>query len=161
MRTAPIINSVWISRTIGCKLKELADEYFPLEVGGILAGYLSDESAVVTEIVGPGPQAQHHRETFLPDHRYQTEQMHRIFLESKGGIVYLGDWHTHPHGPPVLSPLDIRTMRAIAESPEARCPSPVMILLARVKTEWMIRAFCLANPREPLPEVRAVRIQLL
>lgn len=160
MQTAPIINCVWISRTIGRELKELADEYFPLEVGGILAGYLSNESAVVTDIVGPGPLAQHRRETFLPDHSYQTEEMHRIFWESKGRASYLGDWHTHPQGPPDLSSLDIRTMRTIAESPEARCPNPVMILLAQAQIDWMTRAFCLANARESPPAARTVRIRL-
>ena len=160
MQTAPIINSVWISRAIGRELEELASEHFPLEVGGILAGHLNNESAVITEIVGPGPLAQHHRESFLPDHGYQTEQMHRIFWESKGEAIYLGDWHTHPEGPAALSSLDICTMRTIAESPGARCPNPVMLLLAQAKSKWMIHAFCLANALLSPTAVRAVRICL-
>ena len=160
MQTAPIINCVWICRTIGRELEELANEYFPFEVGGILAGYLSNESAVITDIVGPGPLAQHHRESFLPDHDYQTEQMHRIFWESKGKAIYLGDWHTHPEGPAALSSLDIRTMRTIADSPDARCPNPVMLLLAQANSKWIVRAFCLANTQAPLAKAGAVRIFL-
>lgn len=127
-------------------LTRLAIEHFPYEVGGLVAGYLNDEAAAVTDFVGPGPLAKHRRDAFLPDHAYQTEQMHGLFRASQGRTVYLGDWHTHPEGPSALSPLDKKTMRVIASSPEADCANPLMILLSPDVTEWELRAFCFRHP---------------
>lgn len=160
MHAAPIIRRVWVRRADAEGLERLADSYYPVEVGGILAGYVNEESAVVTEIVGPGPQAQHSHDSFLPDHDYQTNEMHRIFRASGGSAVYLGDWHTHPDGPVALSPLDIRTMRTIAEDHKAHCPNPLMLLLAREEGAWTMRAFCLVSTRKPPFAVEAVPILL-
>ena len=145
MLTVPTIKTVWLSRSVVRALMRLATEHHPYEVGGLVAGYLNDEAAVVTEMVGPGPLAKHQHDTFLPDRAYQTERMHSLFRASGGRTVYLGDWHTHPEGPSILSPLDKKTMRVIANSPEANCTNPLMILLSSDGADWKLRAFRLRN----------------
>jgi integrative and conjugative element protein (TIGR02256 family) len=145
MQTVPTIRTVWLSGAVVRALTHLAIEHHPYEVGGLVAGYLNDEAAVVTDMVGPGPLAKHRHNTFLPDHAYQTEQMHGLFRASGGRTVYLGDWHTHPEGPSALSPLDKRTMRVIADSSEADCANPLMILLSSDGAVWELRAFRLRN----------------
>ena len=159
MLTVPTIKTVRLSGSVVRAMARLATEHYPYEVGGLVAGYLNEEAAVVTELVGPGPLAKHCHDTFLPDHAHQTEQMHSLFWASGGRTVYLGDWHTHPEGPSVLSLLDKKTMRVIGNSPEADCANPLMILLSPDGTEWELRAFRLKHPSGRSLQVRDIPVR--
>jgi len=145
MSTVPTIKTCWLSRGLADQLIAWAGDWQPLEVGGILAGYHAGTDAVVTDIVGPGPEAIHSATHFMPDSNYHAAEMMRIHYASDGLRGYLGDWHTHPHGPSALSPLDRRTLRAIAKSPEAQCPRPLMLLAAEEGGRWELHAFAHAG----------------
>lgn len=140
-------------RGIQHHLEELAREWELLEVGGVLAGYWSDQVAVVTDFVGPGENAQHHRYTYIPDHGYHAAEIARLYGASNGATIYLGDWHTHPSGLARLSPLDKRTLRRIANAPEARCANPLMVLLAGSGERWGTQVFTLGATRSLLPRM--------
>lgn len=145
MPTALSIDRCWLSRPLRACLQEHSDQWFALETGGLLAGYLNGADAVVCAIIGPGPDAIHEARHFTPDHAYQVEEMARIYRKSGGRHSYLGDWHTHPHGPASLSELDVRTMRTIAGDRRARCVNPLMLLLARGPGEWQVNVFALSR----------------
>ncbi|WP_197426988.1 Mov34/MPN/PAD-1 family protein [Noviluteimonas gilva] len=138
-------------RGIQQDLEELARDWEPLEVGGVLAGYWNGQAAIVTDFVGPGNDAQHHRYTFVPDDEYHVDEIARLYRESNGATTYLGDWHTHPSGTARLSPLDKRTLRRIANAPEARCPDPLMVLFAGSGHRWGTQVFTLGATRSLLP----------
>jgi|LNAP01.1.fsa_nt_gb integrative and conjugative element protein (TIGR02256 family) len=138
-------------RGIQQHLEELARDWEPLEVGGVLAGYWNDRAAIVTAFVGPGEDAQHQRYTFVPDDEYHAAEIAGLYRASDGATIYLGDWHTHPSGPARLSPLDKRTLRHIANAPEARCPNPLMVLLAGSGERWGTQVFTLGATRSFLP----------
>jgi len=118
-----------------------ADTWDPLEVGGVLAGYVNEAEIVITHLVGPGMEATHTPISFLPDHAFHVAEIARIYRESGGTCTYLGDWHTHPGGLPRLSPTDRSTLRQIAQDPEARCPKPMMMVLAGRQAQWEVAAF--------------------
>lgn len=109
----------------------------PLETGGILLGYQAGEGQdlVVTHTVGPGPKAVHKRGRFVPDHRYQSVEIARLYAEQPSSeshaLAYLGDWHTHPGSLAYLSGQDKATLRRIALTKSARAPQPVMIILGQ------------------------------
>lgn len=151
MRNASNIEVCWISTDIRQQLVSLAKEWEPLEVGGVLAGYWRDEAAVITDWVGPGKNAEHYHFNYTPDHDFHTAEIERLFAASGGTTVYLGDWHTHPSGAARLSPLDKRTLRSIADAPEAQCPRPLMLLLAGSSEAWSTQAFTLGPDRIFLP----------
>jgi integrative and conjugative element protein (TIGR02256 family) len=114
-------------------LKEMHAEgmrTFPLETGGILMGFEADECLYVTAVIGPGPKAVHRRRSFLPDAEWQTERVAEVYANSGRTAGYLGDWHTHPRGSTRASFTDILAARSIARYAPARCPSPVMVILA-------------------------------
>jgi len=117
----------------------------------VLAGYWNRDAAVITHCVGPGENAQHHPWAFVPDHASHQREISRLYAQSKGICVYLGDWHTHPSGAARLSPLDKRTLRSIADAPQARCPRPLMLLLAGDGETWSTQAFTLEPERRFLP----------
>lgn len=158
MPTVPTIKTCWLPRGLADQLLAWAGDWRPLEVGGILGGYHAGDNAVITDLVGPGPEAIHSTSHFLPDPEYHVAEMRRIHHASNGGRMYLGDWHTHPRGPSVLSPLDRRTLRAIARSPEAQCPRPLMLLAAQEGGHWQLHAFTLTGSFRSRATAIAVRL---
>lgn len=104
--------------------------HYPYETGGLLVGYwISKKKIVVTRAIGAGPRAKRGRTWFIPDTRYQRRELARIYEESGRKETYLGDWHSHPNGPPKPSFQDKRTARQIANYVEARCPRPMMLII--------------------------------
>lgn len=68
-----------------------ADRAFPLETGGVLLGYFVElgREVVVTHAVGPGPDAIHRRDGFLPDSGFHDETIADLYRASGRRIVYL------------------------------------------------------------------------
>lgn len=157
--SAPIIRTCWISRSTQQRLEDLARQWDPLETGGVLAGYWNRETVVITQCIGPGEGAKHHSSTFVPDYAFHDSEIARLYAESHGDTVYLGDWHTHPSGAARLSPLDKRTLRSIAVAPEAKCPRPLMVLLAGSGEAWSTQVFTLGLEMRILPR-RVIQAEL-
>lgn len=156
-RTRPVPTTddrVWLTREHWTALKQAADIWAPLEVGGVLLGYRNGSDCVITHIVGPGHEAQHARYGFIPDTAYQREVTLRVFEETRGVSRYLGDWHTHPGAAARLSSIDKRTLRRIARSCEAQCPAPLMLVLGQGQPEWLPRIYstqaCWSARAEPV-----------
>lgn len=122
----------WISAEVIRVLEAEANRSGPCETGGVLLGYwvVAPPVVVVTKAVGPGPRAQHEPNLFVPDHGFHEQQVALAYRDSNAVTTYLGDWHTHPAGRCRLSHLDKTTLRAIARSPAARMPTPLMAVLA-------------------------------
>jgi integrative and conjugative element protein (TIGR02256 family) len=129
--------TAWLPRLAVELIQRDAEAAFPLETGGILMGYWAESDVVITDAIGPGPKAVHYAVGFLPDAEYHEKEVARIYKQSDRTSTYLGDWHTHPYGSTRLSRRDRRTMKRIACSHEARCPKPLMAVLAGGKREWI------------------------
>jgi integrative and conjugative element protein (TIGR02256 family) len=102
---------------------------FPNETGGILLGTSHGDEVAVTTVIGPGPDATHARYTFTPDSDWQASQVAAAW-HLNPDTEYLGDWHTHPGGTTHFSRLDTATAQSIADAPNARQPTPVMVVFA-------------------------------
>lgn len=99
------------------------------ETGGILMGYWADgESAVITNVSGPGPKARHGLYTFEPDSTFSQQQLNKIYNESDGQRTYIGDWHTHPLGSLEPSASDSETTFNVAFDPDFRTSKPILLL---------------------------------
>lgn len=133
----------------------------PHETGGILLGYWQQQNVQITNMVGPGPNAQHGTAAFTPDRDWQYEQIDLLFAESQGKIEYLGDWHTHPLGVPFPSETDISLLESIAKSPESRCPRPIMCIFAsKPKHKWAERFFLYEiEPRDHEPRLYPLQVR--
>lgn len=123
------LSQVWIQNDVVSGIRRDAEHYCPLESGGILLGYLAGNEAVVTAWADGGPLAVRKRESFIPDQEYQIKSIATIYEKYRRQITYIGDWHSHPHGPFVPSSRDKRTLRNIAQFREARIPTPVMLIV--------------------------------
>ena len=107
-------------------------------------------TVVISDIVGPGPQALHRQDRFEPDYAYQRAEVSRIYDVSGRLTTYLGDWHSHPAGPLSLSLTDRITLARIALTKQARAPRALMAVIAGVgESSWNVRIW-VAGGRRPL-----------
>lgn len=134
------VTVVWVADGAAKNLVAEASRKSPLETGGVLLGYQVGDGSltVVTAVVGPGPNAQHSRTGYVPDHEYQEQEIASTYATSGRCTTYVGDWHSHPGGALYLSRTDVRTLRAIARHKGARLARPVMIVAASGRPEWDI-----------------------
>ena len=122
--------TVWVADDALAAVREEAAGHPEEETGGMLLGYRAGDDAVVVAVVGPGPTARRTASTFLPDAAWQQDRLAEVYAASGRTAGYLGDWHTHPGGRPVLSRRDRRTLRRIAGHRPARQPRPLSAVLA-------------------------------
>jgi len=144
----------WLKTEVHTDLLEQADRHAPYETGGLLLGYRhSPIEIVITDVIGPGPHADHRRTGFTPDADWQAAELARRYASADRRITYLGDWHTHPGGGADLSRTDRRTLRAIGRHPDARCPQPIMAVLAGGEP-WTL---CIRQPARRAAPRRALQ----
>lgn len=124
--------TVWLSSQVMQSMCAYAHELSPLENGGILLGWRSDEDRIIVGLRGPGPRALYGRHCFLPDHAWQVTEIHRAFDESGGDLNYLGDWHSHPDGVADMSGLDSATLLRMTR----RVKEPLMLIVAGNRADW-------------------------
>jgi integrative and conjugative element protein (TIGR02256 family) len=88
------------------------------ETGGILLGRGPDANKVITvERAGePGPEAERRPDYFLRDLAYARELAGAAWEEAEA--VWVGEWHTHPTGPPMPSARDLVTYAALLADPD-------------------------------------------
>lgn len=139
MRLRKGVGLAWVSEAVLEAMEEEAREKSPMETGGVLIGYWANDSdeVVITHATGPGPEATHRAHQFIPDARFQRDEIARIYRASQRLHTYLGDWHTHPRGSLRLSPRDVRTLASIAATPAARASVPLMAILAG-EDSWVL-----------------------
>lgn len=126
------LTTIWIDlRTIQEIIAETA-RTLPLETGGMLIGYWSDDTrdAVIVDTIAPGPAAIHARAAFVSDGEWQQQRLEEIYRHSGRIHTYLGDWHSHPHGEAAPSPRDRHTARVVAAEQHARAPHPITLIVA-------------------------------
>src|SRR4051812_41398728 len=65
---------------------------FPLETGGVFLGHQTATSrALVTDMIGPGPNAVHSTRGLTVDHEWQNEQIAARYAASGQTLSYLGE----------------------------------------------------------------------
>jgi integrative and conjugative element protein (TIGR02256 family) len=132
--------TVWLSADALLQMQSEADLAFPRESGGVFMGYWSDDAtAVITALIGPGPNARHEKRSFAPDQDWQLEEIARHYRETGRRETYLGDWHSHPNSASGdLSRTDRRVLRRVAKCPRARAPTPLMAILHGRDGTWQL-----------------------
>lgn len=135
MRDGPVI---WLSAALQEQCAREGDSKFPNETGGVFMGYWHDPGcAVVTAVIGPGPDAVHERYSFEPDHRWQLAEIAGHYDRSGRHETYIGDWHTHPGAiSGTLSRTDRQVVRRIINTPAARAPTPLIAVFFGEESAW-------------------------
>jgi integrative and conjugative element protein (TIGR02256 family) len=139
---------VWLADSAAHLMRKEASRRLPLETGGILLGYWSEDGAsvAVTDATEPGPNAIHRRDEFIPDDEYQNLKIDEIYEASGRVHRYLGDWHTHPFGGSALSYKDRRNLHRIATTKGAHTPIPLMAVLSGGAQDWNVSVWSYERP---------------
>ncbi|UPU34496.1 Mov34/MPN/PAD-1 family protein [Geomonas paludis] len=156
---------VWLPKRLVEGLILEAEKKAPLETGGVLAGYRSEDNSniVVTTFVGPGPRAVHKRESFTPDEDYDKDQINKIFDKSHGTVTYLGDWHTHPGAKAYLSGLDKVALQNIGNLRETHVQVPLMLILGGTSEAWTPAAWAMVKSSRRLwwPKCDYIELEIM
>jgi integrative and conjugative element protein (TIGR02256 family) len=148
--------TVWISERVVAAITREANNFYPLETGGLLLGWREGGDRIVTGVLGPGPSALHRESYFQPDHLWQVDRLEEVFAETDGDLDYLGDWHSHPDGPAKLSSDDRATLRRISRAN----PGGLMVILGgSVSGDWTVGSWQTVAPRLPFLRARIVEWQ--
>lgn len=76
------------------------------ETGGILLGHTKTPEAISVLVAGaPGPNAIHERARFLRDLHHAQGLADKAWRDHQA--QWIGEWHTHPHGSPQPSEVDL------------------------------------------------------
>lgn len=136
------INGVDLEIEVGVvkSIQDLAKASYPNESGGFLVGnYSSDmKRAVVKEMIIP--------EKFIStpvSFQRDTVGMNKVWEDLfNNGLIYLGEWHSHPNGTAFYSNTDKRALINIAESDSVTIANPIMVIFSLNEDEIKeIRAY--------------------
>lgn len=86
------------------------------ETGGALFG--NEHTLYIASAAEPGPDAIHQPRYFLRDLEYTQRAADRAYAMDRS--QWIGEWHTHPLGPPNPSELDLNTYASHLMDPELR-----------------------------------------
>ncbi|GAB4002139.1 hypothetical protein GCM10028807_60110 [Spirosoma daeguense] len=86
-----------------------------VETGGVLFGQLDEFLKVIwiDEISGPPPDSVSSPSCFVCGTAGVLELHEEKLKRTTGTIVFMGMWHTHPHGMPIPSYTDLSAMRSL------------------------------------------------
>ncbi|WP_419233454.1 Mov34/MPN/PAD-1 family protein [Gordonia sp. CPCC 205515] len=86
------------------------------ETGGILLGQTARDTATIQHAGRPGPRAIRTLTSFSRDRNYS--QAFADACWSYDHSVWIGEWHSHPTGPPIPSNKDSETYEQLLADPD-------------------------------------------
>lgn len=155
----------WIRAGTFERMRDEAHRQLPLETGGVLLGYWSQDrqSLLISDASGPGPGATHGVSDFTPDPAFQRNFVARAYEDSRRITTYLGDWHSHPGGADQLSQTDLHTLGRIARDRHARARHPIMAILSGNEPQWSLTVWVLNSVGwllRPHPRITRAAVRL-
>jgi integrative and conjugative element protein (TIGR02256 family) len=110
-----------------------------VETGGPLVGFLAnDNTLVVTDAAGPGPQAKQERYSVLIDGAHAQKFCDHNRTQSNGYIDYVGDWHKHPGISLRPSGHDIAAIKTMAYFEHSPTKNPISLIYRRWPEAWQV-----------------------
>lgn len=109
-------HKIWVDKSAFEQIFYHTVNDLPYESGGMLLGYWADEDfnqAVVTHVFGPSKRARQDINTYTSSAADDRERLdaYRIAYPSN---IWLGYWHSHPHGVARLSQKDKAALKSTA-----------------------------------------------
>lgn len=105
--------------------------WFATEAGGQLFGTVSETEVIITKATGPYRGDVRWRCSY----RSNPKAAQKAIDENAGlGLLYLGEWHTHPEAMPTASTSDQLTILGLHRRSALRLSCVVMIIQG---TEWL------------------------
>lgn len=98
------------------------------EAGGQLFARFDVPCIIVVEATGPRKTDRRTRTSYAPD---RTAEQVEINQRAVDGLIWVGDWHTHPDDHPRPSQLDIASITECAERSSLQLNGLLLIVVGR------------------------------
>ncbi|WP_306357930.1 MULTISPECIES: Mov34/MPN/PAD-1 family protein [unclassified Nocardia] len=152
-RVATVRLSYGAARTISREAQ--ASMWDGNETGGILLGDYGNDGSVRIRFAGtPGINAVRRQDFFLRDLEHTRSYAEHCF--HRYGVVWVGEWHTHPGHAPVPSIRDLATYDAMLTDPDLRFGAEFIAIISAPSHQnpvrWDLAAWaCVGLTYRPLP----------
>lgn len=122
---------VELSHEVIERMRTIAIEHAPNEVGTSLVGSYSDDgrTATINELAPLTPDSRGTRTTFVRGVVGLADYFSKLLNGSRGRRHYVGEWHSHPNGSVSPSPTDDCNQLAIANEVKTDCPEAVLVIV--------------------------------
>ena len=101
------------------------------EAGGILLGRMMEISSdlIIDEVTTPGTKDKQRRYSFFRSRRPAQQIVNKAWMDSRGAVNYLGEWHTHPEMVPQPSFTDRCNWKRIVRRAHYEVPSLLFVIV--------------------------------
>lgn len=139
------MTTMLIARTALDTVLDAGQQALPLEAGGIILGFRTPGTIVITRaLVVPDPNGSHR--SYLRHRRRAQSLMAIASADAPVVVGYVGEWHTHPADAPP-SQTDRRALGAIARL----AGGPVALLVPAFSGDGSVRLHGLIAQARPWP----------
>lgn len=111
------------------KIKIQIIKYYPHECGGIFVGSIDENNTAIIKNMMMPRKFKSSPVFFLRVADFINKWLLRIFRQSEGRILYLGEWHSHPNGQPIPSTTDFNSMEKISLNENVRIRTPILLIV--------------------------------
>lgn len=109
-------------------IKKFVVKHYPNECGGVFVGKINEDTAVIEKMMVPR-RFRSNPVFFSRIADFINKWLVRVFKQSKGETIYLGEWHSHPNGEPYPSSTDFSSMKKIALNTDVRIETPLLLIV--------------------------------
>ena len=95
---------------------------------GVFVGYKQDDLIVIDDVLIPD-DFENGKTVFVRRPGTLNDRLELIFNETNGKITYIGEWHSHPNGPPNPSSTDVIAMQEIADTKKIGNSNPILMIV--------------------------------
>jgi len=131
---------VFSNRAYNAIIRETFEKH-PVETGGILLGYIIDDTWVVMEVLPPGKHSIFQTAYFEYDEEFVNYLAHSVANQYKRPLSLLGLWHRHPGNMDVFSGTDDKTNSVFAQ----QLPKGVISGLVNVDPKFRFTMYYLSK----------------
>ena len=105
--------------------------HYTNEFGGILIGTYSDSGKVVNinETCVP-TKFQSSKFLFKRYVKNLNKRIKKLYYDSNGDVIYVGEWHSHPNGSSHYSQKDLNSISEIASDSKVKISSPLLLIIS-------------------------------
>lgn len=109
-----------------CEMCRKAEACFPNETGGLLVGKIDEDGvAHVLQSISPAKEI-----VCTGSYYREVRGMEKVWRGlNKKGMMYLGEWHSHPNGSTRFSSADLKAMKGIYEDEGVILSKPLMVII--------------------------------
>lgn len=98
------------------------------EAGGQLFGTMTGDEVIIASASGPYRGDQRSRCSYRSNPRAAQQAINHFAAQ---GLIYFGEWHTHPEDSPGASFADLDAMRRLRAASELRISNSIMLIQGR------------------------------